>query len=443
MLHQRTYHMPNRSSANVQRSATPGPGFYARYTRDELVSILYPFGRESTTPAARSPPALHRADSKRHRLRGLVKSVTRLFRKDKADKFGGIAPAIAKPLSSVVGSRSSGVMFDASEEFDRFECQATTGLGSGSESADTLAELIDAHSDRESGSNLDSDFSSLADILAQFPAVPASTPAPRVGRPGRSNNIPDGFVVGGRVVSIDRSAGPRQDSTSNDTKRSAAPSMPFFERRPSSGEFNRMDVFKRVSAVIQTRRVRPLRLISKVKGSSVLGPNEVNSAVVQTHPTLGNHASAPPLVPDLVVTNYDDNTAIVVGLEGYEEPVDEATPGFLFPGYVRRRYQFADLPRLTLSTSGWNISLRAIDEEAEAVDSYLSDDDSEPDLELGSDNGSSSPESSPPTTPTSVYIPLLASTIVGASSRPAPAKNWMVIGGDGDENGDDAVGIAL
>ncbi|KAG9095637.1 hypothetical protein FRC06_009588 [Ceratobasidium sp. 370] len=444
------------SSANVSKSATPRPGFYAGCTREELVSILYPLGRESTVPTGPSLPTSHRAASKRNRLGGLVKSVTGLFRKGKAFKFKSkeTTSTIAKPLPAVAELRSSGVMFDASEELDRCAYHAIAGLGSSLESSDALNELIDAHSDRDPGSDLGSDsdsFSSLADIIAKFPAVPttfSSTRAPRVGRPGCSSDILDGFVIGGRVVSVNRSAGPRQDSVSNNTRRSAAPSVPFFERRPSSGEFNRIDVFKQVSAAIQKRRIRPLRLMSKVKESTAPGPSEVSLAPVQTRPTQRCSAAALQLVPDLVVTNHDDSTTVVVGLDEDQEPADHILPGLLFPGYVRRHYpgdgQLAGPPHLTLSTNGWNISLQAIDEEdEETVDSCFPDDDSEPDLELVSDSGLSSPESTPPTTPTTVDTPLLAPTTVGVASKFTHTKNWMVVDDDMDENRDDAVGIAL
>ncbi|KAG8708770.1 hypothetical protein FRC08_018719 [Ceratobasidium sp. 394] len=223
---------------NVPKLAIPRSGFYAGCTRDDLVSILYPFGRESMLSIGPSLSASHRAESKRNRLGGMVRSVSGLFRRDKTNKLKGTASTV-EPLSPPVGLRFLGALFDASQEFDgeRSKYQGVARLASGSGPADVLNELIDAYSNREPGSNLGSDSSSnLADILAKFPVVPASSsvPAPRVGHLGCSSDIPGGLVVGGRVVSVNRSADPHQDSVSNNTRLIPASSVPFFERRPSS-----------------------------------------------------------------------------------------------------------------------------------------------------------------------------------------------------------------
>ncbi|KAG9088985.1 hypothetical protein FS749_001708 [Ceratobasidium sp. UAMH 11750] len=360
-------------SANVPKPTAPRPSLYAR---DKVVFTLRPFGRKPTASIPPPVPDLHRVDSKRKRLGGLAKSVTAVFRKDKADKFRETASNNIKPPSSGFDLNPSGVACNTSEKFDRSGCHETAGLDSGSKSADALHELIDVHSGRDLG--LDS-FSSLGDILAEFPDVPTSSPistqyADRLVSP---SEVSDGSVIGGKVMSVDGSAGPRQDSVSDKTRRNATP-VSFFERRPLSGEFNRMAVFKHVSAMIQKPRIRPLRLASKLRESVTPGSDNVNPAPVQVHSMQDSHVSSLPPIPDLIVTNYDDSTTIVVKLDE-DEPTEYIDPGFLYPGYVRERYpgvdQYTDASCLTLSTGDWDVGLQAIEEEdEEAVDSYSPND---------------------------------------------------------------------
>ncbi|KAG8703072.1 hypothetical protein FRC08_003087 [Ceratobasidium sp. 394] len=145
-----------------------------------------------------------------------------------------------------------------------------------------------------------------------------------------------------------------------------------------------MDVFKRVSAMIQKPRIRPLRLRSKRRESMMPGSNNVKPAPVQVNPMQENPASALPPIPDLIVTNYDDSTTIVVKLDEDEEPTECIDPEFLYPGYVRERYpgidQYTDASYLTLSTDDWDVGLPTIeeeDEDEEAVGSYSPDDTSD------------------------------------------------------------------
>ncbi|KAG9077649.1 hypothetical protein FS749_010438, partial [Ceratobasidium sp. UAMH 11750] len=376
MFYLRTSHLHNMP-ASVPKPTAPRSSFHVGHTRDKAMSSLRPFGRKSTASTTPPIPDLQRADSKRNRLGGLVKSVAEAFQKDKAEKFERITSNNIKPLSPGFDLNPSGVAFDASEKFDKFGGQGTAGLESGSESAEALDELIAAHSDRDLGIG---SFSSFGDILAGFLDVPTSSPtstqyADRLVSP---SEVSDGFVIDGKVISADGSARPHQDSESDKTKRDVTP-MSFFEGRPLSGEFNRMAVFKRVSAMIQKPHIRPLRLASKLRESMIPGSNNVNPAPVQVHPMQESPAFTLPPIPDLIVTNYDDSTTIVVKLDEDEEPTEYIDPGFLYPGYVRERYpgvdQYADTSCLTLSTGDWDVGLQAIEEEGEeTVDSYSPND---------------------------------------------------------------------
>ncbi|KAG8701686.1 hypothetical protein FRC08_003960 [Ceratobasidium sp. 394] len=376
MFYLRTSHMHNMP-ANVPKPTAPRPSLYAR---DKVVFTLRPFGRKPTASIPPPVPDLHRVESKRNRLGGLAKSVTAVFRKDKADKFKETASNNIKPLSSGFDLNLSGVAFNTSEKFGRSGCHDTAGLDRGSKSADALHELIDAHSGRDLG--LDS-FSSLGDILAESPDVPTSSPISTqyTDRLVSPSEVSDGFVIDGKVISADGSAGPHHDSVSDKTKRDATP-MSFFEGRPLSGEFNRMDVFKRISAMIQKPRIRPLRLASKLRESMMPGSDNVNPTPVQVNSMQESPVSSLPPIPDLIVTNYDDSTMIVVKLDEDEEPTEYIDPGFLHPGYVRERYpgidQYTGASYLTLSTSDRDIGLHAIEEEdEEVVDSYSPNDTSD------------------------------------------------------------------
>ncbi|KAG9126119.1 hypothetical protein FRC07_004799 [Ceratobasidium sp. 392] len=440
--------------------AIPRRGFYAGCTRDELVSILYPHGRDSTAPTLPSPSSVPRStELKRKRLGGLVKSVSKLFQKDKANKLNEPGTLVAKPLSSADDLRSSGVMFDASEELDGVKFKASAGLGNGSESAEALSELIDAHSEpdqAEESSLATTDSFSFAELLAKFPPIPDKPPVlvllddfPDVPVAAAK----DEPVVSDPVPSTPSTSQPvdtRCPSTDVHTRPSASSSVWFFKQQPErrvtpimSGESNRKSVFRRMLDVIQTRRVRPLRLAEKVKAEALnqVKPGSANATQVQ-------ESSVPtqPPIPDLIVTDHEDETQVVIRIDGweYEDPAEPIEPELLFPNYVRERYpgnrQFADLPRLTLSTSGWDLNLQVIDEEEEEEErcqSWFSDSDSEQDYSEANDSGSSSRESTPPMTPVSVDMPLNASAFGGAVKSTSAE---VEAGGDSRV---DAVGIAL
>ncbi|KAG9123734.1 hypothetical protein FRC07_014122 [Ceratobasidium sp. 392] len=428
----------------------PRRGFYAGCTRDELVSILYPYGRDSTAPTLPSPPSVSKSGgTKRKRLGGLVKSVSKLFRKDKANKLKEPGTLVAKPLGSADDLRSSGVMFDASEELDGARFKASTGLGSRSESAEALSELIDVHSEpnqAEESSLTTTDSFNFAELMAKFPPIPDKPPVLVL-----LDDLPDDPVVVTEDKPIVSDSAPSTPSTSGSvdtngssadvqTRPSASSSVWFFKQRPESGESNRRSVFRRMLDVIQTRRVRPLRLAEKIKAET---SNKVESGPANTGQVQGVPASAPLPIPDLIVSAYEDETQVVIRIEdwGSEDPTE---PELLFPNYVRERYpgnrQFADLPRLSLSTSGWDLNLHAIDEEEEEEEercqSWFSDSDSEQDYSEANDSGPSSRESTPPMTPVSVDMPLNASAFRG-TAKSASA------GVEGGSDRVDAVGIAL
>ncbi|KAG8700501.1 hypothetical protein FRC12_019625 [Ceratobasidium sp. 428] len=80
-----------------------------------------------------------------------------------------------------------------------------------------------------------------------------------------SQTIGGGFIVDGRsplVKSTDSSPRDISDSftLSDGGKSSPAPSVPIFKQRPSSGEWNRKDVFRRMSAMVQAPVIKPLGL---------------------------------------------------------------------------------------------------------------------------------------------------------------------------------------
>ncbi|KAG9088827.1 hypothetical protein FS749_001835 [Ceratobasidium sp. UAMH 11750] len=438
MFYLRTSHMHNMP-ANEPKPTAPRSGFYAGCTWDEIVSISYPFGRESMATTAPPLPGLQHTGSKRNRLGGLVKSMTRLFRKDKTNKFKGTTSNDIKPLSSALGLKSSEVMFNASE-FDSFGRQGIAGLGSGSESANALGKLIDAHLDWDVGP---SNFLIFSDIPSEFPNPPASSPI-SAQRPVPSSKVSDGFVIGGGLVSVDRSAEPNQDSVYDGAQRSTLPPVLFFESHPPSGEFNHPDVFKHVSAHTVVVKLDEDQEPADYVTPGFLFPDYVR----QRYPGAGQFAGT----PRLTLSTSDWNISLQAIGEEDEEAADSYSPNdsesalkLAGDGYVRHRYQdnglYADVPRLTHSTSGWNINLQVIGkEDEEAVDSYPSN-DSESEPGPASDSGLSSPESTPPATPASANMSLLSPTTTSVSQKPTPSNGWAVI--DEDEVGDDAIGIAL
>ncbi|KAG8695230.1 hypothetical protein FRC09_009286 [Ceratobasidium sp. 395] len=414
------------------RPTTPRPGFYSGCTRDEFLSILYPHGREPATPAPPSAPTPNDAKPRRKKLGGLLKSVSRLFRKGDKSKSKGTNTLLAEPMSSTTELRTTGLMFDASEELDGGGCQASAGLRSGSESADALNELIGAHSDSDLGSRFDSSDSIAWSLLPEFPQPPTglTAPFPSTGRPNRPR-MAAGLVIS-RPASISEPSGSQNSSTSTRTKRSGS-SLWLFKRRPESGEYNRMSVFRRALDAIKTPRLRPLRLSEKVRAEASIKAQEASVS--------------PSLVPDVVVTAYEDSTQIVFRLADSDyEDSEPAEPDLLFPDYIREHYptprRFTELPRLTRSTSSWGMAdLMAIaedeeDEEEEEFQSRFSDSDSEPDFTSANDSGSSSQDSSPPLTPMSVEMPLPPAVFESTAASKSSSRYEV-------DDGDNAVGVAL
>ncbi|KAG8697381.1 hypothetical protein FRC12_007962 [Ceratobasidium sp. 428] len=424
-MHITSFTIPSRPTARQ-------PGFYAGCTRDDFLSILYPHGRETATPAPLSVPASNGAKPKRKRLGGLVKSVSGLFRKRDKSKPKEPNTLVAEPISSTTELRTAGLMFDASEELDGGRYQAGAGLGSGSESADALNELIDAHSDSDLGSRSDSSDSIAWSLLPEFPQPPAglTAPVPSTGRPNRPRTAA-GFVMPS-PASVSGPLDSQSSSTSTRTKRGGSSSLWLFNHRPESGEYNRKSVSRRALDAIKTPRLRPLRLSEKVRAEASIKARETSVS--------------PSLVPDVVVTAYEDSTQVVFRLADSDyEDSEPAEPGLLFPDYIREHYptprRFTELPRLTRSTSSWGMAdLMAIaedeeDEEEEEFQSRFSDSDSEPDFTSANDSGSSSQGSSPPLTPMSVEMRLSPAVFESAAGK--STSSFEV------DDRDNAVGVAL
>ncbi|KAG8762714.1 hypothetical protein FRC12_008897 [Ceratobasidium sp. 428] len=423
-MHITSFTIPSRPTARR-------PGFYSDCTRDDFLSILYPHGREATTPAPPSAPIPNGAKHRRKRLSGLVKSVSRMFRKGDKSKPKGPNTLVAEPISSTTELRTAGLMFDASEELDGDRCQAGAGLGSGSESADALNELIDAHSDSDLRSRFSSSDSIAWSLLPEFPQPPAglTAPVPSTGRPNRPRAAA-GLVMS-RTASISELSGSQSSSTSTRTKRGGSSSLWLFKHRPESGEYNRMSVFRRALDAIKTPRLRPLRLSEKVRADASTQARE-------------SSVSPSSLVPDVVVTAYEDSTKVVVRLADSDyEDSEPAQPDLLFPDYIREHYptprRFTELPRLTRSTNSWGMAdLMAIaedeEDEEEELQSRFSDSDSEPDFTSANDSGSSQ-DSSPPLTPMSVDMPLSPAIFESATGK--SSSRYEV------DDRDNAVGVAL
>ncbi|KAG8755770.1 hypothetical protein FRC12_010784 [Ceratobasidium sp. 428] len=416
------------------RPTTSRPGFYSGCTRDDFMSILYPHGREATTPTTPSAPTLNDTKPKRKKLGGLAKSVSRLFRKGDKNKSKGPNTLVAEPISSTTELKIAGVIFDASEELDGTGYQAGVGLGGGSESADAPNELIDAHSDSDLGSRFDSSDSIAWSLLPRFPNPPASLTAsvPATGRPNRP-----GTGTGNVVSSPGSTSEPSSSrcfSADIRTKRSALSSLWLFKHRPE--RWRRMQPQERVQAGIGRHQDSEITATTPEREGQGQG---VEPSQVQ--PGRGNPSPGYLRSP---VTAYEDSTRVVVRLEDSDyqdsEPVE---PGLLFPDYIRENYptarQFTELPRLTLSMSDWNTSLMAIaedeeDEEDEGYQSRFSDSDSEPDLTSANDSGSSSEDSSPPLTPMSAEMPLPPAVFASAGKL---ASSHEV------NDRDNAVGVAM
>ncbi|KAG8719189.1 hypothetical protein FRC09_011500 [Ceratobasidium sp. 395] len=336
-----------------------------------------------------------------------------LFRKGDKSKSKGPNMLVAESISSTTGLKTAGVMFDASEELDGGEHQASVGLGGGSEFADALNELIDAHSDSNLGSRFGSSDSIACSLLPRFSRPPTglTVPVPSTGRPNRPMIGTEDVVSS--PASTSESSGLRSISKDIGAKRGRWSSVWFFKHRPESAKLSRNSFLRRAFGVIKGRTLRPLCPSENVKTEASnqveFGPTKAtyvqDISILPTSP-----------VPDVVVTAYEDSTRVIVRLEDSEYLESEpAQPDLLFPDYIRENFpterRFTELPRLTLSLSDWNTNLMAITEdeegeEDEGYQSWFSDSDSEPDFALANDSGSSSDDSSPPLTPMLAETPL-------------------------------------
>ncbi|KAG8725414.1 hypothetical protein FRC09_020420 [Ceratobasidium sp. 395] len=213
------------SFAVPPRPTTQRLGFYAGCTRDDLMSILYPQGREATTSALPSVPTPNGAKPRRKKLSALVKSVSGLFRKSEKNKLKGPNTLVAESISSTTELRTAELMFDASEELDGGEHQASAELRGGSESADTLNELIDAHSESDLGSRFGSSDSIAWSLFPRFPDPPVglTAPVPFTGRPNRPMTGTEDAVSGS--ASTIASSDLQGFSTDTRTKRTKLPSV--------------------------------------------------------------------------------------------------------------------------------------------------------------------------------------------------------------------------
>ncbi|KAG9126201.1 hypothetical protein FRC07_004444 [Ceratobasidium sp. 392] len=74
----------------------------------------------------------------------------------------------------------------------------------------------------------------------------------------------DSFVIDSECSLVNEPVDARQGSSSNSSTSSdicsAVPSIPIFKQRPSSGEYNRKDVFRKISALVQAPAFKPLSL---------------------------------------------------------------------------------------------------------------------------------------------------------------------------------------
>ncbi|KAG8784063.1 hypothetical protein FRC12_018992 [Ceratobasidium sp. 428] len=369
-------------------TSTSRPGFYSACARTERVSTLYPNGRKSVTP---DPPlASNDIKPKRKKLNGLLKGMSRLFRKGKKDKPKGPSTLAPDSQLSATELRTSNMMFDTSEELDGAGYKASVESGSGSEPANALSELIDAHSDSNIGFNLVSDSELRSYILAKFPPLPTTPlpPDPLAGLFASDSSLTITEIAVPNQIPASESLSSQSSLLNTYTRQRVSPSQQFFKQRPDRREHDHGSVFRSELDVIQARRLqpRPLSGKTKVEVSSRASSGPIKMAQV--------HVPVRSPVPYLIVTTYESTKVVSrLGDPEYQdsEPIE---PGLLFPEYIREYYptprQFTVLPRLTLSTSDWNLILATIarDEEnkqEEGCLSRFSDSHSNPDFTSGND----------------------------------------------------------
>ncbi|KAG8790896.1 hypothetical protein FRC12_010734 [Ceratobasidium sp. 428] len=294
------------------------------------MSILYPHGREATTPTLPSVPTSDDAKPKRKKLGGLVKSVSSLFRKGNKSKPKGPNTLVAEPISSTTELKTARLMFDASEKLDGDRYRASAGLGNGSESADALNELIDAHSESDLGSRFGSSDSFRWTLQSpknrnRACRLQSSLDQLALGYP----NLLDGHSCQAQRMVIYMVL---QASATELNVRCTS----HFVILPS-GEYNCRSVFRRALDVIKTRTVRPIRPSEKVK---VEVPNPVDFGSAKATQVQDTSVLPTFPVPDAVVTAHEDSTKVVVRLEDSDyQDSEPIKPSLLLPEYIPENSQ--------------------------------------------------------------------------------------------------------
>ncbi|KAG8724196.1 hypothetical protein FRC09_020857 [Ceratobasidium sp. 395] len=374
------------------------------------------------------PPTSNDIKPKRKKLDGLLKGMSRLFRKGKKNKSKGPSTLVPDSQLSATELKTSNMMFDTSEEIDEAGYKASVESGSRSEPTNALSQLIDAHSDSNIGSNLVSDSEFRSYILAKFPPLPATPlpPDPLAGLFASDSSLTVTEIAVPNQISTSESLSFQSSLSNAYTRHSASSAQRFFKQRPDrSREHDRETISRPELDIIQTRRLQP-RPLSKEAGvevSSRASSTPINMAQV--------HVPVRSPVPHLIITAYE-STKVMPRLEDLEyqdsEPVE---PGLLFPEYIREHYpthhRFRVLPHLTMSTSDWNLILASIarneeNEKDEGCQSQFSASNSEPDIILANDSGSSFHDSSPPLTPMSVDMPLSPAVFGFSAKSTSPHK---------------------
>ncbi|KAG8707208.1 hypothetical protein FRC12_024832 [Ceratobasidium sp. 428] len=124
---------------------------------------------------------------------------------------------------------------------------------------------------------------------------PLSTPSEATTRSGYcSQAVKASFIVDDQSPLVNDAANSPRDTSDSITlsdggKAGPAPSVPIFKQRPSSGEWNRKDVFRRMSAMVQAPAIKPLglkratiELDSNQMGSGAARPASAQTIFPQT-----------------------------------------------------------------------------------------------------------------------------------------------------------------
>ncbi|KAG8702465.1 hypothetical protein FRC09_004722 [Ceratobasidium sp. 395] len=142
-----------------------------------------------------------------------------------------------------------------------------------------------------------------------------------------SKAIRDSCIVDGKLPLVSGTVSSPQDtsdhlSLSDGSKSGPAPSVPIFKQRPSSGEWNRKDVFRRMSAMVQAPATKPLGLKrasiglnSNQMGSGVARPASVQTIFPQTDESkrVLSQPSELPVNPNEAPTESNDIKPVQIG----------------------------------------------------------------------------------------------------------------------------------